>query len=103
MGIRFGFGIIRKKTKPDEKRLLITIKVPSRKKVILIILLAILLSLIPLIVKSMTPTQRQRCTVYSRVVGYLSPVNQWNKGKAEEWKDRKTFDSALIQQYEKRI
>jgi ribonucleoside-triphosphate reductase len=29
--------------------------------------------------------------VYSRVVGYLRPVNQWNEGKAEEFKERKTF------------
>ena len=31
------------------------------------------------------------CEVYSRVVGYLRPVKQWNKGKQEEFKDRKTF------------
>jgi ribonucleoside-triphosphate reductase (formate) len=29
--------------------------------------------------------------VYSRVVGYLRPVKQWNKGKAEEFKLRKTY------------
>jgi len=29
--------------------------------------------------------------VYSRIVGYLRPVNQWNKGKAEEFKIRKTY------------
>ncbi|RLG73152.1 MAG: ribonucleoside triphosphate reductase [Methanobacteriota archaeon] len=31
------------------------------------------------------------CEVYSRVVGYLRPVNQWNKGKQEEFKLRKKF------------
>ncbi|HLA75572.1 MAG TPA: ribonucleoside triphosphate reductase [Gammaproteobacteria bacterium] len=31
------------------------------------------------------------CEVYSRVVGYLRPVNQWNKGKQEEFEQRKTF------------
>jgi ribonucleoside-triphosphate reductase len=31
------------------------------------------------------------CEVYSRVVGYLRPVNQWNKGKQREFIDRKTF------------
>ena len=36
-------------------------------------------------------SERQRTEVYSRVVGYLRPVNQWNKGKKEEFKDRKTF------------
>ncbi len=31
------------------------------------------------------------CEVYSRVVGYIRPVNQWNKGKKREFKDRKEF------------
>ncbi|MDD4803334.1 MAG: ribonucleoside triphosphate reductase, partial [Syntrophomonas sp.] len=35
------------------------------------------------------------CEVYSRVVGYLRPVDQWNAGKQEEYRERKTFDSAL--------
>lgn len=35
--------------------------------------------------------QRTKCEVYSRVVGYIRPVTQWNEGKAEEFKDRKTF------------
>ena len=26
--------------------------------------------------------------VYSRVVGYFRPVNQWNKGKKEEYNER---------------
>ena len=26
--------------------------------------------------------------VYSRCCGYFRPVNQWNKGKAEEFKER---------------
>ncbi|MGB3459593.1 MAG: ribonucleoside triphosphate reductase [Halobacteriota archaeon] len=29
--------------------------------------------------------------VYSRVVGYLRPIKQWNKGKREEFRTRKTF------------
>ncbi len=35
--------------------------------------------------------KRTRCEVYSRVVGYLRPVNQWNDGKQAEFEDRKTF------------
>lgn len=35
------------------------------------------------------------CEVYSRVVGYLRPVNQWNRGKQQEFHDRKTFDMML--------
>ena len=29
--------------------------------------------------------------VYSRVVGYYRPVNQWNRGKQEEFAERKEF------------
>ena len=31
--------------------------------------------------------------VYSRVCGYFRPVANWNKGKREEFKDRKTFET----------
>ena len=33
----------------------------------------------------------QPCEVYSRVVGYLRPVQQWNEGKQQEFKDRKEY------------
>lgn len=32
-----------------------------------------------------------KCEVYSRVVGYLRPVQNWNKGKQEEFGLRKTM------------
>lgn len=31
------------------------------------------------------------CEVYSRVVGYIRPVQQWNKGKKQEFLDRQEF------------
>ena len=31
------------------------------------------------------------CEVYSRVCGYFRPVSNWNKGKKEEFRQRKTF------------
>ena len=37
------------------------------------------------------PKCASECEVYSRVVGYLRPVQQWNKGKKEEFKKRKVF------------
>ena len=37
------------------------------------------------------PKCGNECEVYSRVVGYLRPVKQWNKGKQEEFRIRKTF------------
>jgi len=36
-------------------------------------------------------TVEQPCEVYSRVVGYLRPIFQWNEGKIREYKDRKEF------------
>ena len=33
----------------------------------------------------------QECEVYSRVVGYLRPVAQWNDAKRGEFEDRKVF------------
>lgn len=30
--------------------------------------------------------------IYSRVVGYYRPVNQWNKGKQSEFQDRQEYD-----------
>jgi len=37
------------------------------------------------------PKCGKSCEVYSRVVGYLRPVNQWNNGKKEEFGLRKTY------------
>jgi ribonucleoside-triphosphate reductase len=34
---------------------------------------------------------RQKCEVWSRPVGYLRPVQHWNKGKQQEFRERKEF------------
>lgn len=34
---------------------------------------------------------RTKTQVFSRIVGYLRPVDQWNEGKAAEFGDRKMF------------
>jgi anaerobic ribonucleoside-triphosphate reductase len=34
----------------------------------------------------------QKCEIYSRVTGYMRPVNNWNKGKKEEFNDRKAYN-----------
>ncbi len=36
-----------------------------------------------------------RCEVFSRVVGYHRPVQQWNKGKKEEFRERVEFDETV--------
>jgi ribonucleoside-triphosphate reductase len=33
----------------------------------------------------------QKCEVYSRIVGYIRPVEQWNEGKTQEYRDRKEY------------
>lgn len=33
----------------------------------------------------------QPCEVYSRIVGYIRPVQQWHKGKQQEFKEREVF------------
>ena len=37
-----------------------------------------------------------KCEVYSRVVGYIRPVEQWHDGKQAEFSDRKKFESSSV-------
>ena len=34
----------------------------------------------------------ERCEIWSRVCGYFRPVSSWNRGKKQEFADRKTFE-----------
>ena len=34
----------------------------------------------------------EKAEVYSRITGYYRPVQNWNDGKAQEFKDRRTYD-----------
>lgn len=38
----------------------------------------------------------QPCEVYSRIVGYLRPVQQWNLGKKQEFKERKEYKLKVV-------
>jgi len=38
------------------------------------------------------PTCHTECEVYTRVAGYLRPVQQWNEGKQAEYEMREVFD-----------
>lgn len=42
--------------------------------------------------KQIQEVHGSKCEVYSRVVGYLRPVQGWNKGKKEEFAMRKPFN-----------
>ena len=37
------------------------------------------------------PKKKIPCEVYSRVVGYFRPVQNWNKGKRAEFLDRQPY------------
>lgn len=32
------------------------------------------------------------CEIYSRVVGYFHPIQNWNRGKREEFRERKMLN-----------
>lgn len=40
-------------------------------------------------------TCNQKTEVYSRIVGYYRPVQQWNKGKRAEYHARKTYKFSM--------
>ena len=44
----------------------------------------------------MNEEKRQKCEIYSRVVGYVRPVSEWNDAKQAEFKDRKVFNGKQI-------
>jgi len=35
------------------------------------------------------------CEVYSRIVGYLRPIQDWNEGKLQEFFDRHLYDADM--------
>lgn len=39
----------------------------------------------------MTTQKRQECEVFSRSMGYIRPVSNFNIGKKSEFEERKTF------------
>ena len=41
---------------------------------------------------SVCPECGERTEIYSRITGYYRPVQTWNDGKAQEFKDRKVYD-----------
>jgi len=46
--------------------------------------------------QSVCPTCGTKTEIYSRVVGYLRPVEQWNDGKRAEFSDRRVFSTAPV-------
>ena len=46
-----------------------------------------------------SPVFNPKTEIYSRCVGYLRPVNNYNPGKKAEWKSRKTFEIESMNVY----
>ena len=42
--------------------------------------------------QSVCPVCGERTEIYSRITGYYRPVQNWNDGKAQEFRDRRTYD-----------
>lgn len=36
--------------------------------------------------------RRMPCEVYSRIVGYVTPVGLWNRGKQQEFRERVVYE-----------
>lgn len=43
--------------------------------------------------------ERQPCEVWTRVMGYFRPVDNWNIGKQQEFKDRQNFKESVAMKY----
>jgi len=44
-----------------------------------------------MIKKKLKNKDRTPCEIFSRIVGYMRPINQWNVGKVAEYKERKNY------------
>lgn len=42
------------------------------------------------------PEVKVPCQVYSRIVGYMTPIDAWNQGKQAEFSDRVVFDQSKL-------
>lgn len=42
------------------------------------------------------PVRRVPCEVYSRIVGYLTPVQNWHEAKQQEFEERVMFDVQFV-------
>ena len=53
--------------------------------------------------KAICPHCGEKTEIYSRITGYYRPVQNWNDGKSEEFKNRKTYDiPASNEKFDKR-
>lgn len=43
----------------------------------------------------LSDAERQPCEIYTRVMGYIRPVSEFNRGKQSEYKERECFKEPL--------
>ena len=48
-------------------------------------------------------SERTRCEVWSRVMGYWRPVAEWNIGKQAEHRDRQPFREPAAHELQRRL
>ena len=48
-------------------------------------------------------SERTRCEIWSRVMGYLRPVDQWNPGKRSEHRERLPFKEPPQTELQRRL
>ncbi len=47
--------------------------------------------------------KKVKCEIYSRVCGYFAPINRWNAGKQEEFRERQTYSPARSLDHDKTV
>lgn len=51
----------------------------------------------------MAEKKRQKCEIFSRSMGYIRPIDNFNIGKRAEFEERKTFKENVIFQSLKKL
>ena len=45
---------------------------------------------------TLSDDERQKCEIWTRVMGYYRPVENYNKGKQAEYRERKCFKEVIL-------
>jgi len=68
------------------------------KKILVVVEISIHVKFVNILIRWIQVTERKiKTEVFSRVSGYFRPVQNWNKGKKEEFRERKFVDVNALQ------
>jgi len=68
------------------------------KKILVVVEISIHVKFVNILIRWIQVTERKiKTEVFSRVSGYFRPVQNWNKGKKEEFRERKFADVKALQ------